>query len=123
MLPYSVLYDTVYTDPHTTGTRSSQVIVCWGERCRIAVPAIKLMLQRKAPWIEFEVDTLPAPTPIEARPELGYQTDAGRGGDAQAGDTAAGRRGPGRRARRPEAIARRVLDARVLRRAARRRGG
>jgi hypothetical protein len=63
---HKVQYDIAFTNLYTEGMSADQVIVGWGERGRIAEPAIKprikLVLQRIAPWIPApEVDSLPAP--------------------------------------------------------------
>ncbi|MFB9242471.1 hypothetical protein IV454_15825 [Massilia antarctica] len=64
---HDVRYDVGYAN-QTTG---SDLIVGWGERGRIAEPAIKprikLVLQRIAPWIDVTaVDRLPAPLMMKA---------------------------------------------------------
>jgi hypothetical protein len=63
---YGVQYDLAFTNLFVDGMTFEQVIVGWGERGRIAEPAIKprikLVLQRIAPWIDpLAVDSLPAP--------------------------------------------------------------
>ena len=63
---HGMLTDMAYTDPIQPGQTAADVIVRWGERGRIAEPAIKprikLVLQRVAPWIDATaVDRLPAP--------------------------------------------------------------
>jgi hypothetical protein len=63
---HKVLYDIAFTNLYTEGMSAGQVLVGWGERGRIAEPAIKprikLVLARIAPWISTAaVDTLPAP--------------------------------------------------------------
>jgi len=63
---HGMLSDYAYTDLVLAGQTADQVIVRWGERGRIAEPAIKprikLVLQRIAPWIDVTaVDRLPAP--------------------------------------------------------------
>jgi hypothetical protein len=68
---HGVLYDIAFTSLFTPGMSSEQVIVGWGQRGRIAEPAIKprikLVLQRIAPWIDpAVVDSLPAPVMMRA---------------------------------------------------------
>lgn len=68
---HGIQYDIAYTNLYRDGMTSDQVIVGWGERGRIAEPAIKprlkLVLQRVAPWIDpAVVDSLPAPIPMRA---------------------------------------------------------
>jgi hypothetical protein len=63
---HGVRYDMAYTNVYTDSMTFDDVIVAWGERGRIAEPAvkprIKLVLQRVAPWIDpGAVDALPAP--------------------------------------------------------------
>lgn len=63
---HGLRYDMAFTNVYQDGTPSGQVLVAWGERGRIAEPAIKprikLVLQQVAPWIDpAAVDTLPAP--------------------------------------------------------------
>jgi len=63
---YGVRYDIAFTSKYQNGMDSNSLVVGWGERGRIAEPAvkprIKLVLQRIAPWIDpGAVDTLPAP--------------------------------------------------------------
>jgi hypothetical protein len=63
---HGVQYDTAYTNVYTDSMTFDDVIVAWGQRGRIAEPAvkprIKLVLQRIAPWIDpSAVDGLPAP--------------------------------------------------------------
>ena len=63
---HGIQYDYAYTDPILEGQTANQVLVRWGQRGRIAEPAIKprikLVLARVAPWIDVaEVDRLPAP--------------------------------------------------------------
>jgi hypothetical protein len=63
---HGIQYDTAYTARLTPGTGPDQVLDAWGQRGRIAEPAIKLraqlVLQRMAPWIDpAAVDALPAP--------------------------------------------------------------
>jgi hypothetical protein len=63
---HKVQYDIAFTNLYTDGMTASQVKVGWGERGRIAEPAIKprikLVLARIAPWISTAaVDSLPAP--------------------------------------------------------------
>ncbi|MGZ8291134.1 MAG: hypothetical protein ACXW2U_07300 [Telluria sp.] len=63
---HQIRYDIGFTNLYKDGMPSSQVLVAWGQRGRIADPAvkprIKLVLQRIAPWIDpAEVDRLPAP--------------------------------------------------------------
>jgi hypothetical protein len=68
---HQVQYDIAFTNLYTDGMSADQVIVGWGERGRIAEPAIKprikLVLQRIAPWIAAAaVDGLPAPVMMRA---------------------------------------------------------
>jgi hypothetical protein len=68
---HGVQYDIAFTDVYKPGTPYDQVIVGWGERGRIAEPAIKprikLVLSRIAPWIDpATVDGLPAPIMMQA---------------------------------------------------------
>ncbi len=61
-----VQYDLAFTNKYVDGMSGAQLIVAWGERGRIAEPAIKprikLVLQRIEPWIDpAAVDGLPAP--------------------------------------------------------------
>jgi hypothetical protein len=68
---HGVQYDLAFTNLYTDDTPDSQIIVGWGERGRIAEPAIKprikLVLQRIAPWIDpAAVDSLPAPVLMHA---------------------------------------------------------
>jgi hypothetical protein len=63
---HGVQYDIAFTNQYVSGMGNDQVIVGWGERGRIAEPAIKprikLVLQQIAPWIDpAAVDGLPAP--------------------------------------------------------------
>ncbi len=63
---HGIQYDYAYTDLIVAGQTADQVLVRWGERGRIAEPAIKprikLVLARVAPWIDVgAVDRLPAP--------------------------------------------------------------
>jgi hypothetical protein len=63
---HGMLTDVAYSDPIQPGQTAADVIVRWGERGRVAEPAIKprikLVLQRVAPWIDATaVDRLPAP--------------------------------------------------------------
>ena len=63
---HGVQYDLAFTNLYKDGMTFDQVIVGWGERGRVAEPAIKprikLVLQRIAPWIDPAVlDSLPAP--------------------------------------------------------------
>ena len=63
---HGVQYDIAFTNRYVDGMSASQLIVAWGERGRIAEPAIKprikLVLQRIEPWIDpAAVDGLPAP--------------------------------------------------------------
>jgi hypothetical protein len=63
---HGVQYDIAYTNVYNDNMTFDEVIVGWGERGRIAEPAIKprikLVLQRVAPWIDpSAVDALPAP--------------------------------------------------------------
>lgn len=67
---HGVRYDIAFTDVYVDGMTSSQLIVGWGERGRIAEPAIKprikLVLQRIEPWIDpAAVDGLPAPVQMK----------------------------------------------------------
>lgn len=82
-------YDIAFTNLYREGMRADQVIVEWGERGRIAEPAIgpriKLVLQRIAPWIDpGAVDGLPAPVMMRvgASWDANLVLDAG-GGTAQ----------------------------------------
>lgn len=75
---HGIVYDLAYTDPIQEGQTSSEVIVRWGERGRIAEAAIKprirLVLQRVAPWIDVgAVDRLPAP--IAMTPGLSWKAN------------------------------------------------
>lgn len=63
---HGVQYDIAFTNRYVDGMSTDQMIVAWGERGRIAEPAIKprikLVLQRIEPWIDTAaVDSLPAP--------------------------------------------------------------
>jgi hypothetical protein len=63
---HGVQYDLAFVNPYTEDMTFDQAIVGWGERGRIAEPAIKprikLVVQRIAPWIDpAAVDSLPAP--------------------------------------------------------------
>lgn len=63
---HGVHYDVAYTNKYVDGMNSDQLIVAWGQRGRIAEPAIKprikLVLEQIAPWIApGAVDMLPAP--------------------------------------------------------------
>lgn len=63
---HGVQYDVGYTNVYKDGMTSDDLIVGWGMRGRIGLPAIKprikLVLQRVAPWIDqAAVDALPAP--------------------------------------------------------------
>jgi hypothetical protein len=68
---HGIQYDTAYSNLYQPGMTADQLLVAWGERGRIAEPAIKprikLVLQRVAPWIDpAMVDTLPAPIMMRA---------------------------------------------------------
>ncbi|MDL2357856.1 MAG: hypothetical protein QFF03_21605, partial [Pseudomonadota bacterium] len=68
---HGVQYDIAFTSVYAAGSGSGAVLVGWGERGRIAEPAIKprikLVLQRIAPWIDpAVVDSLPAPLMMTA---------------------------------------------------------
>ena len=63
---HNVRYDLAFTNRYVSGTSVDSLVVAWGERGRIAEPAIKprikLVLARVAPWIDpATVDSLPAP--------------------------------------------------------------
>lgn len=63
---HNIRYDIAFTNVYVDGADSSNLVVAWGERGRIAEPRIKprikLVLQRVAPWIDTAaVDALPAP--------------------------------------------------------------
>ena len=63
---HGVQYDIGFTNLYRDGMRADEVLVAWGQRGRIADPAIKprikLVLQQVAPWIDHAaVDGLPAP--------------------------------------------------------------
>jgi hypothetical protein len=63
---HGIQYDTAYSNLYKPGMTANDLLVAWGERGRIAEPAIKqrikLVLSRVAPWIDqAAVDTLPAP--------------------------------------------------------------
>jgi hypothetical protein len=63
---HGVQYDTAYSNRYVPGMSNADLLVGWGERGRIAEPAIKprlkLVLERIAPWIDSSaVDSLPAP--------------------------------------------------------------
>jgi hypothetical protein len=63
---HGIQYDTAYSNLYRAGMTADDLLVAWGERGRIAEPAIKprikLVLQRVAPWIDpGAVDILPAP--------------------------------------------------------------
>ena len=67
---HGVRYDFGYTSKFKDGMNSDQLIVGWGQRGRIAEPAvkprIKLVLQRIARWIDpSAVDSLPAPVMLQ----------------------------------------------------------
>ncbi|MBZ2206689.1 hypothetical protein [Massilia soli] len=62
---HGIRYDIAFTNALRDGMPSSQVLVAWGQRGRIAEaaikPRIKLVLAQVAPWIDpAVVDTLPA---------------------------------------------------------------
>ncbi|RJG20594.1 hypothetical protein D3872_08205 [Massilia cavernae] len=72
---HNIQYDIGFTNLFSEGMPASQVLVAWGQRGRIADPAvkprIKLVLQRIAPWIDpSAVDALPAP--IMMRPGVSW---------------------------------------------------
>ena len=63
---HNVRYDIAFTNLYKDGSSADDLVVAWGERGRIAEPAIKprikLVLERVAPWIDpATVDSLPAP--------------------------------------------------------------
>ncbi len=63
---HNIRYDLAFTNVYTEGMTTENLTVAWGQRGRIAEPAIKprvkLVLNRVAPWIDqTEVDRLPAP--------------------------------------------------------------
>jgi hypothetical protein len=67
----NVQLDIAFGTKFQTGMSGDQVIIAWGQRGRIADPAvkprIKLVLARVAPWIATsEVDSLPAPLLMRA---------------------------------------------------------
>lgn len=85
---HAIGYDIAFTNLYREGMRSDQVLVAWGERGRIAEPAIKprikLVLQRVAPWIDAEaVDSLPAP--VMMREGLSWDANLALDGAALAG--------------------------------------
>jgi hypothetical protein len=62
----NVQLDIAFGNKFQSGMSGDQIIIAWGQRGRIADPAvkprIKLVLARIAPWIDpAEVDSLPAP--------------------------------------------------------------
>lgn len=68
---HGVQYDIAFTNLFREGMTAGEVIVGWGQRGRIAEPAIrpriKLVLQRIAPWIDTaEADRLPASIMLRA---------------------------------------------------------
>ncbi len=68
---HGVQYDIAFTNLYREGMTFDQAIVGWGQRGRIAEPAIrpriKLVLERIAPWIDpAEADKLPAPIMMTA---------------------------------------------------------
>lgn len=80
-----VQYDLAFTNVYKDGMTSDQVIVGWGERGRIAEPAIKprikLVLSRIAPWIDpATVDGLPAPIMMRAGASWDANLALGPGG-------------------------------------------
>lgn len=63
---HGIQYDTAYTNLYKPGMTANDLVVAWGERGRIAEPAIKprikLVLGQVAPWIDpAAVDALPTP--------------------------------------------------------------
>lgn len=67
----NVQLDIAFGTKFQSGMSSDQIAIAWGQRGRIADPAvkprIKLVLARMAPWIDpAEVDSLPAPLPMRA---------------------------------------------------------
>ncbi len=67
----NVQLDIAFGTKFQTGMSGDQVMIAWGQRGRIADPAlkprIKLVLARVAPWIDpAEVDALPAPLLMRA---------------------------------------------------------
>lgn len=63
---HGVQFDLAFTNVYVDGMSDDQLLVGWGERGRVAEPAIKprvkLVLSRIAPWISAAaVDALPAP--------------------------------------------------------------
>jgi hypothetical protein len=86
---HGIQYDLAFTNVYVAGMTNEQVIVGWGERGRIAEPAIrpriKLVLQRIAPWIDpAAVDALPAPIPMKAGASWEANLVLGEAGSAQA---------------------------------------
>ena len=68
---HEIRYDVAYSSVYADSVSSDDMVVAWGERGRIAEPAIKprikLVLQRVAPWIDVSaVDKLPAPVLMRA---------------------------------------------------------
>jgi hypothetical protein len=108
---HGVQYDIAFTNLYVNGMSGAQVLVGWGERGRIAEPAIKprikLVLQRIAPWIDPARvdDSVPAPILMKAGASWDANLALGPGGVAArpsslALGSSAGRVGQDRKVRR-----------------------
>ena len=85
---HGVQFDVAYSNKYTPDLTSNDLFVAWGQRGRIADPAIKprikLVLQKIAPWIDpAVVDKLPAPVLMRVGASWTANLDLSRSGVAQ----------------------------------------